>query len=262
MKRKSEEIKKMVRDGYAKAVTRNTSCCSGPTCCSGTTKAKQISKAIGYSESDMNSAPEEANLGFGCGNPVALASLKKGDVVLDLGSGAGFDVFLAAKEVGPDGRVIGIDMTSEMIDKAKLNAKKGKYSNVDFRLGEIEKLPVEDKSIDVVISNCVINLSPDKEQVFREAFRVLKPSGRLMISDLALLKDLPNSVKESVEAYVGCIAGAISKDTYIQLIKKAGFEDVGVISQSSYPVDNILDNFKSLEDVIVSLKISAKKPVT
>jgi len=259
MKRKADEIKKIVRDGYAKAVTQKVSCCSTNSCCGGTDQAKTISKKVGYSDSEINAVPEGANLGFGCGNPVAFASLKEGDIVLDLGSGAGFDAFLAAQRVGKTGRVIGVDMTPEMIAKAKENAKKSKYSNVEFRFGEIEKLPVEDNSIDVIISNCVINLSLDKKAVFKEAFRVLKTGGRLMVSDLVLVKELPEAIKESVEAYVGCLAGAIRKGEYLKYITMAGFREVKVISQSSYPVDAMFDNFESAEDAIASIKVSAKK---
>jgi SAM-dependent methyltransferase len=259
MKEKSEEIKKIVRDGYAKAVTQKTSCCSTNSCCGGIGQAKEVSKKVGYSDFEMNGVPEGANLGFGCGNPVALASLKEGDVVLDLGSGAGFDAFLSAQRVGKTGRVIGVDMTPEMLAKAEENAKKGGYLNVEFRLGEIEKLPIEDNSIDVIISNCVINLSPDKETVFKEAHRVLKAGGRLMVSDLVLSKDLPTEIKNSVEAYVGCLAGAIKKDEYLGLIKKAGFEDIKVVSESSYPVDAMFKNLEEAQAVIVSIKVSAKK---
>jgi len=180
-------------------------------------------------------------------------------VVLDLGSGAGFDAFLASLRVGKTGRVIGVDMTSEMIEKARANAKKGNYANVEFRLGEIEKLPVDNSSVDVVISNCVINLSPDKEQVFKEAFRVLKPGGRLMVSDLVLIKELPDAIKESVEAYVGCLAGATRKDEYLKLITMAGFQDVEVIGESNYPVDAMFDNLKGAEDAVASIKVSALK---
>jgi len=180
-------------------------------------------------------------------------------VVLDLGSGAGFDAFLAAKRVGKTGRVIGVDMTPEMIAKAKENAKKGEYSNVEFRLGEIEKLPVKDNSIDVIISNCVINLSPDKEAVFKEGYRVLRSGGRLMVSDLVLTKDLPKELKDSVEAYVGCLAGAIKKDEYLTLITKAGFQDVKVLSESGYPVDAMFDNLKGAQDAVLGIKVSALK---
>ncbi len=259
MNEKSKEIKKIVRDGYAKAITQKISCCSTSSCCGGIDQAKDISKKVGYSDSEMNAVPDGANLGLGCGNPVALASLKEGDVVLDLGSGAGFDAFLAAQRVGKSGRVIGVDMTPEMVAKAKENATKGGYSNVEFHLGEIEKLPVEDGSIDVIISNCVINLSPDKDAVFKEAHRVLKSGGRLMVSDLVLAKDLPKEIKASVEAYVGCLAGAIMKGEYLNLITMAGFHDVKVISESSYPVDAMFDNLESAQDAIVSIKISAVK---
>ena len=259
MKAKADEIKRIVREGYAKAVKQTTSCCSTGSCCSGISQAKTISKTIGYSDVEMEAVPEGANLGFGCGNPVALASLKEGDVVLDLGSGAGFDAFLAAQRVGKAGRVIGVDMTPEMLDKSRINAEKGGYKNVEFRSGEIEKLPVEDSSIDVIISNCVINLSPDKETVFKEAYRVLKPGGRLMVSDLVLTKELPDVIKQSVEAYVGCLAGATMKDEYLSFINKAGFRDTKVISQSSYPADAMFDNLKDAEGAIVSIKVSAVK---
>ena len=259
MKKDTGKIKKIVRDGYAKALSQNTSCCSTSSCCCGTDQAKKISKKVGYSDSEMNAVPEGANLGFGCGNPVALASLKEGDVVLDLGSGAGFDAFLASSKVGKTGKVIGVDMTPEMIKKAQANALKGNYTNVEFRFGEIEKLPVDNSSIDVIISNCVINLSPDKERVFEEAFRVLKLGGRLMVSDLVLAKDLPKEFKDSIEAYVGCIAGAIKKDEYLKFITMAGFQDILVISESSYPVDAMFDNLKGAQDAVLSIKVSAVK---
>lgn len=261
MKRDAREIKKIVKEGYAKVAKQGTSCCSSNSCCGSVNQAKDISKAVGYSDKDINAVPDGANLGLGCGNPVALASLKEGDVVLDLGSGAGFDAFLAAQRVGKTGRVIGVDMTLEMLEKARANAKKGGYDNVEFRLGEIEKLPVEDNAIDVIISNCVINLSPDKETVFREGFRVLKPGGRLMVSDLVLAKDLSEAIKESVEAYVGCLAGAIKKDEYLTYIKAAGFEEVRVLSESYYPVDAMFKEFKSAENSVASIKVSAEKPM-
>jgi len=275
MKRKSAEIKKIVRQGYANALAQSVSCCSAGSCCGGPGQAKKISKKVGYSDAEMNAVPEGANLGFGCGNPVALASLKKGDIVLDLGSGAGFDAFLAARRVGNTGRVIGVDMTPEMIAKAKENAQKGNYANVEFRLGEIEKLPVEDNAVDVIISNCVINLSPEKETVFKEAYRVLKPGGRLMVSDLVLVKELPEAVKESVEAYVGCLAGAITKDEYLQHITMAGFGKVRVESETSYPIDAMANDVtaqvvkqnpnttaeagRDIAAAVVSIKVSATK---
>ena len=204
---------------------------------------------IGYSEDEMNSVPEGANLGLGCGNPTALASLKKGERVLDLGSGAGFDCFLAAKKVGKQGKVIGVDMTPEMLDKARDNAKKGKYTNVEFRLGEIENLPVADNSVDVIISNCVINLAPNKKRVFEEAFRVLAPNGRLMVSDIVLLKELPVSIQSNVEAYAGCISGAELKDKYLELMREAGFQKVNVLEEKTYPLEYIISE-STLKDAI------------
>ncbi len=256
---KSDKIKKIVREGYTRAILQRKSSCPASSCCSGLDKAKDVSRNVGYSDAELSIVPEGANLGFGCGNPVALASLKEGDVVLDLGCGAGFDAFLSAQHVGKSGRVIGIDMTPEMVAKAKENARKGNYSNVEFRLGEIEQLPVEDSSIDVVISNCVINLSPDKEAVFKEAYRVLKVGGRLMVSDLVLVKDLPKEIKDSVEAYVGCLAGAVKKEEYLRFIQQAGFQDVKIVSESAYPVDAMFDNLESACDAIVSVKIAADK---
>jgi len=275
MEKKAHEIKKIVKDGYARIAKQNGSCCSIKSCCGDANLAQTISKSVGYSEEEMKAVPENANLGLGCGNPVALASLKKGDVVLDLGSGAGFDAFLASKRVGKTGHIIGVDMTEEMIKKAQANAKKSHYSNVEFRLGEIEKLPVEDNSIDVIISNCVINLSPDKKSVFNEAFRVLKPGGRLMVSDLVLVKELPVTIKESVEAYVGCLAGAIFKKDYLNYIKEAGFDKIKVIGETYYPVEAMAndatakvvknspvissDDLKDIKHSVASIKVSAEK---
>ena len=256
---KDKKIKKIVKEGYAKVAKQSVSCCPTTSCCGSANQVKDVSKLVGYSDADINTVPEGANLGLGCGNPVAIASLKEGDVVLDLGSGAGFDAFLASPKVGKTGRVIGVDMTPEMIEKARKNAKRSNYKNVEFRLGDIEKLPVEDTSIDVIISNCVINLSPEKQQVFKEAFRVLKPGGRLMVSDLVLVKDLPDAIKESVEAYVGCLAGAIEKDEYLKFIKMAGFKEVKVINQTSYPVDAMFKELKCAEDTVASIKVSAKR---
>ena len=235
---KEKEIKKAVREGYAKIASQGSSCCGqSSSCCGSAAVAQDISKKIGYTDEEMKAVPEGANLGLGCGNPVALASLKKGETVLDLGSGAGFDCFLAAQKVGAKGKVIGVDMTPEMLDKARENARKGKYKNVEFRLGEIENLPVADSSVDVIISNCVINLSPDKARVFAEAFRVLKPGGRLMVSDIVLLQELPDAIKNSVQAYIGCLSGAVMKAEYLRLIKKAGFKDVSILDESCFPID-------------------------
>ncbi|MFH0931333.1 MAG: arsenite methyltransferase, partial [Candidatus Zixiibacteriota bacterium] len=202
--------------------------------------------------------PEGSNLGLGCGNPVALASLKKGEIVLDLGSGAGFDCFLASRRVGKKGKVIGVDMTPEMVEKARENAEKGNYDNVEFRLGEIENLPVADNSMDVIISNCVINLSPDKSRVFQEAFRVLKPGGRLMVSDLVLVKELPDFIKNSVRAYIGCLSGAIMKDKYTDAIKKAGFQNVKIIEETSYPIE-LMANDQTAQAIIEDFEIPPEK---
>src|SRR5512136_525016 len=213
---KEENVKKIVRKRYAKVAKNKGSgcgCVPSSSCCSAPS-GEQVSKMIGYSEDEMDAVPEGANLGLGCGNPTAMASLKEGERVLDLGSGGGFDCFLAAGKVGKGGRVIGVDMTPEMLDKARANAKRGKYTNVEFRLGEIENLPVADSSVDVIISNCVINLAPNKKRVFEEAFRVLAPKGRLMVSDIVVLKKLPQAVQKNAEAYSSCIAGAEIKDKY------------------------------------------------
>jgi arsenite methyltransferase len=272
---KEENIKKEVRNRYANVAKTSGSCCASSSCCSAPPSNKQVSKLVGYSEEEMNSVPEGANLGLGCGNPTALASLKEGERVLDLGSGAGFDCFLAAKKVGKQGKIIGVDMTPEMLDKARANAAKGNYTNVEFRLGEIENLPVADNSVDVIISNCVINLAPNKKRVFEEAYRVLAPNGRIMVSDIVLLKPLPEAVQKDVEAYAGCIAGAELKDQYLDLIRQAGFGEVTVIDEKSYPLEFIIseDAFKGTLDRLnlspeelkatansaVSIKVSAVK---
>jgi len=219
---------------------------------------KNSSREIGYTDRELGSVPEGADLGLGCGNPVALASLKEGETVLDLGSGGGLDSFLAANKVGATGRVIGVDMTPEMIDRARRNASKEKYRNVEFRLGEIENLPVADSSVDAILSNCVINLSLDKGRVFKEAFRVLRPGGRLMVSDIVLLKDLPRAVKDSVAAYVGCIAGALRKETYLNHIRAAGFKDVEIVGESIFPVGQTCDD-SSIKETAKSLGITVEK---
>jgi arsenite methyltransferase len=282
---KKEEVTKQVRTRYANVAKQSsTCCCSGASapgkasaCCGNTNvdTAKEISKNIGYSDTDVESVPEGANLGLGCGNPIALASLKEGEIVLDLGSGAGFDCFLAASRVGLQGKVIGVDMTPEMLDKARENARKGKYQNVEFRLGEIENLPAADNSVNVIISNCVINLSLDKPKVFKEAFRVLKPGGRLMVSDIVLLADLPRKIMDSIEAYVGCIAGASKKSDYLDAIKAVGFQDVKVVDETVFPTDSMSDDptikaiieeaqitpaqIKKFASAVVSVKVSARK---
>ncbi len=270
---KKEEIRKAVRENYGNIAVQRTSCC-GPAGDSGCNSQDTISKIVGYSDSELESIPDAANLGLGCGNPTALASLKQGETVLDLGSGAGIDCFLAAGKVGDSGRVIGVDMTSQMLEKARENAAKAGLKNVEFRLGEIENLPVADGSVDVVISNCVINLSPEKDRVFKEAFRVLKPGGRVMISDMVLLKELPDAVKNSIAAYVGCIAGADTKHDYLGYIKSAGFEQIEILSEISARgmydgaaaktvIQNLglsMETVEEAADSLVSMAISAVKP--
>ena len=274
---KEEEIKKFVRDRYARAAKQGSSCCQPATsCCGGGRETEVIGKNIGYTDQDLQSVPEGANLGLGCGNPLALAALREGETVLDLGSGAGFDCFLAARQVGKSGKVIGVDMTPEMLEKARGNAQKGDFTNVEFRLGEIENLPVADKQVDIVISNCVINLSPAKERVFREAFRVLKPGGRLMVSDIVLTKDMPEEIRNSVAAYTACVAGAVRKEEYLDSIRAAGFQETKVIGEAIFPseflandpmVKGIIKNLnlspekvKELAGSVVSMKVSAVKP--
>ncbi|MDP2920321.1 MAG: arsenite methyltransferase [Dehalococcoidia bacterium] len=217
-----------------------------------------VSQAIGYSPAELQTIPEGANLGLGCGNPVALASLIEGEVVLDLGAGAGMDAFLAANTVGKTGKVIGVDMTPDMIERSRGIARKNKYANVEFRLGEIENLPVADNTVDVIISNCVINLSPDKPQVFREAFRVLKPGGRLMVSDLVLLKPLPASVLKSAGAYVSCIGGASLKTEYLKAIDKAGFKDVKVVQENALPLSMLVES-PALQDMVAEAGVTVKE---
>jgi SAM-dependent methyltransferase len=256
---KKEEIKEAVREGYARLAKQDSSCCKPVnSCCGSTDLAQDISKKIGYTEEELTAVPEGANLGLGCGNPVAFASLREGETVLDLGSGAGLDCFLAASKVGKNGRVIGVDMTPEMIEKARENARKGNYRNVEFRLGEIENLPVADNYVDVVISNCVINLVPDKRRVFMEAFRVLKPGGRLMVSDIVLLKELPDFVKNSIEAYIGCLSGAIMKDEYMEAIKAVGFQEVEIVDEASFPIE-CMANDPTAKAVIKNSKIPLEK---
>jgi arsenite methyltransferase len=273
---KQEEIKKAVRAGYARIAKNAGTCCSpSASCCGSENTVENIGRGVGYSFEELKSVPEGANLGLGCGNPIALASLQEGETVIDLGSGAGFDCFLAAHKVGESGQVIGVDMTPEMLDKARENARKGGYRNVEFRLGEIENLPVTDSIADIVISNCVINLSPDKKRAFEEAFRVLRPGGRLMVSDIVLLKELPLALKNSIEAYVGCLAGAVMKDDYIDAIRGAGFENVKIIDETMFPVkdmvshpaakeasvssDTLLDMAEQLTASIASIKVYAAK---
>ena len=230
--KESEIIRKTVRKRYGERARTGTSCCgTEPSCCG---SSQTMSTRLGYSEQELGSIPEGADLGLGCGHPTALASLTQGETVLDLGSGAGIDCFLAANLVGENGHVIGVDMTADMIDRARENAVKNDIDNVEFRLGEIEHLPVADGTVDVVISNCVVNLSPDKPQVFSEVYRALKPGGRMMISDIVQLKPLPEAILKSVEAYVGCIAGASMKQDYVSMIQAAGFRDIEILSEKTF----------------------------
>lgn len=208
-------IKKIIRNSYAQIARTSGSCGCG----------------MGYSSEEINAVPSGSNLGLGCGNPTALATLKMGNTVLDLGSGAGFDAFLAAKKVGPTGKVIGVDMTDEMLEKANENISKGGYTNVEFRKGDIENLPIDDNSIDVIISNCVINLAPDKKKVFKEAYRVLKTGGKLVVSDVVLSKPLPKNLKNDKDLLIGCISGAILKQDYLKLMEKAGFSDIKIYKE-------------------------------
>lgn len=266
---KQEEVQKTVRERYGKIAKESDAAgcgCGGtatklkisPCCGNAPSAVGEISKKVGYSEEEINAVPEGANLGLGCGNPIALASLKEGETVLDLGSGGGFDCFLASEKVGAKGKIIGVDMTAEMLDKARENARKGGYKNVEFRLGEIENLPAADNSADVIISNCVINLSNDKPRVFAEAFRVLKPGGRLMVSDIVVLKELPEHIRESIDAYIGCVAGASTKAEYIKAIKTAGFEKVKVVSEDTYPLDLFLDD-PTAKSIMADLKVTPEQ---
>ena len=223
-------LREKVREGYAAVARDGTGCCGEAQALG----AADFSQQIGYSAQELDQLPEGANLGAGCGNPTALAEIRAGDVVLDLGSGAGIDCFLAAKQVGAEGKVIGVDMTDEMLEKARRNAEKVNAVNVEFRKGLIEDLPVDDGTVDLIISNCVINLSPQKDKVFAEAFRVLKPGGKLLVSDIVLEKELPKEVAEDIGAYVGCIAGAVRKDVYVQTMRDAGFANIDILSATSF----------------------------
>ena len=268
----AELVRQKVREGYSEVAKGGRPCCGPDRKCS-----DDLVQQIGYAPEELSVVPEGANMGLSCGNPTAIASLQPGEVVLDLGSGGGFDAFIAGSKVGPTGRAIGVDMTSEMLTKARRNIetyrKQTGLDNVEFRLGEIEYLPVADATVDAVISNCVINLSPDKPQVWREIARVLKSGGRVAVSDLALLKPLPSAVREMVEALVGCVAGAVLVEETRQMIREAGLTDVDLISKADY-VQAMADWSDPLyrkimehlpagtepKDYITSLAVSARKP--
>lgn len=273
----AEQVRKQVREGYAGIASGAAQGCCGPSpCCGG--DAGGLATQIGYAERDLAGLPDGANMGLSCGNPTALASLKPGEVVLDLGSGGGFDCFIAGPKVGARGRVVGIDMTPEMLSKARGNIaayrERTGLDNVEFRLGEIEHLPVADSSVDVVISNCVINLSPDKPQVWREMARVLKPGGRVAVSDLALLKPLPAEIREMVAALVGCIAGAVLVDETRRFAQEAGLVEIVLTPKAGY-VDSMVGFNDPLYqkivaalpagtkagDFVTSLDVAARKPL-
>ena len=269
-------IKEAVRKAYTEVATESAGCCGPSGTCGGTSAADTVARTAGYSDHELMEVPEGANLGAGCGNPVALASLIEGETVLDLGSGAGFDCFLAALRVGDGGVVIGVDFTPEMVERARGNAAKGDYSNVEFRLGDIEDIPVADCSVDIVISNCVINLAPDKGRVLREAFRVLKPGGRLSVSDMLRLREIPNSFKSSIEAYASCLPGAITREEYREALIEAGFEDISITGDAPLPpglvfdepfADAVIENLNAkpqelveIAQSVVSVDVGAVKP--
>lgn len=262
----NDEIRSAVRDNYGKiAASGSAGCgCATSSCCgtSGAATAADISRGLGYSGEEVTVVPEGANLGLGCGNPQAIASLRPGETVLDLGSGGGFDCFLAARAVGETGQVIGVDMTPEMITRSRKNAYKAGFANVDFRLGELENLPVADGSIDVIISNCVINLSPEKERVFKESLRVLKPGGRLAISDVVATAEMPEAVKNDLAMHTGCIAGASFIPELEAMLKRAGFTGLRISpkDESRAFIRDWAPGSK-VEDYVVSATIEAVKPL-
>jgi arsenite methyltransferase len=237
MTHSNDQIRQAVRDRYARAASEGESCC-GPSCCGGTDAGTATSEAVGYTPTQLAGLPADADLGLGCGNPTAVASLLEGQTVLDLGSGGGIDCFLAAKQVGPSGRVIGVDMTPEMIARARANAAKGGYTNVEFRLGEIEALPVADATVDVIISNCVLNLSPEKGRVLAEAHRVLRPGGRLVISDMVSDREVPAVLQGNLDAVAACLP--VARTRYLDELRRAGFPDARISSERPYPAEYIL----------------------
>ena len=262
---KNEEqdaLRDTVRSRYAEVARSGNACCGGDSVCcpSDTMNRPELSANLGYSETECSEVPEGANMGLGCGNPQAIAALKSGETVLDLGCGGGFDCFLAAPRVGPTGRVIGVDMTPEMVAKARQNARKGGYANVEIRLGEIEHLPVADASVDVIISNCVINLSPCKDQVFAEAFRVLRPGGRLAIADVVMTGEIPESLRTHPEAYCGCVSGAVRVKDLERMLENAGFVSVSVsVKSESRAIVGSWFPGSGVEEYVASANIQAMK---
>jgi arsenite methyltransferase len=260
-----DNVHDIVRDSYAKVATgQQNGCCSpGVGCCDTERPAATSADKLGYSAEEIAALPEGADLGLGCGNPQAIAALKSGETVLDLGSGAGFDCFLASRSVGLTGRVIGVDMTPEMLAKARANAAKTNTTNVEFRLGQIEHLPVADDSVDAIISNCVINLSPDKPQVFREAFRVLKPGGRVAVADIVRTADLPPEIASDLAALCGCVAGAATVEELETMLRNAGFEQIRIRPKDTSK-EFIRDWIpgRNVADYVVSASIEAVKPAT
>jgi arsenite methyltransferase len=251
---KEKEIKEAVKGRYGQIAKQDQqSSCSS---CSGGASSILQSRGIGYETDDLDRVPEEAIMGLGCGNPTATADLKVGEVVLDLGSGAGVDVFLAASKVGPTGRAIGVDMTKEMVDKAKKIATDHGYQNVEFRLGEMESLPVGDESVDAIISNCVVNLSPDKSKVFQEAYRALKPGGRITVSDIVSERALPDEIRTDSNAWACCIGGALEQREYLENIKEAGFEDIEIVSSREFYIDN---KANQTQEKLLSITVKAYK---
>jgi ubiquinone/menaquinone biosynthesis C-methylase UbiE len=261
--KKKDDIRSAVRKNYAKvSESQKSGCCSSSSsCCDTSGHDNDMSRRLGYSPEDIAAVPEGADMGLGCGNPQAIADLEPGETVLDLGSGGGFDCFLAARSVDEDGYVIGVDMTPEMITKSRRNAEKGGFGNVEFRLGELEHLPVADETVDVIISNCVINLSPDKEQVFAEAYRVLKPGGRLAVSDVVAVSEMPESIKGKMANYTGCVAGASTVPEIETMLNRCGFDKIKIRTkmESRNFIREWIPGSKA-EDYIVSATIKAIKP--
>jgi len=254
-----EEIRKSVRKGYAKIAKEGLGSSRQASCCGDSSAEEEAYKnPAGYTRDELKSIPQGSDMGLGCGNPVALASLREGETVVDLGSGGGVDCFLAAKKVGAKGKVIGVDMTPEMIDKARENARKTKHSNVEFRLGEIENLPVADNTADAIISNCVINLTPNKKKVFEEAFRVLKPGGRVMVSDIVLTKELPEAIKKGAHP-ASCVQGAIMKDKYVETIRNAGFQNVEITEEKQDASFEDIANDPNAKVMVIDKKTNMEK---